>query len=64
VVYHTTASAPLQTDDIRRIEAAVLVDGTPDPVRFREAMVPLIVQACRGRLAQIVSVDGRATPLH
>jgi hypothetical protein len=49
--------------DLVMVEAAAtlaqfMVDGTPDPIRFRNAITPLIERACRGRKDCVVRAYG------
>lgn len=44
--------------DAEALLSQFMVDGMPDPVRFRRALVPVIEQACRGRRDCVVRAYG------
>lgn len=44
--------------DARDTLRSFMVDGTPDPVRFRNRLVPIIEQACRGRADCVIRAYG------
>jgi hypothetical protein len=52
------AAGELIMVDAGAVLAAFMVDGMPDPGRFKRAVVPLLEKACRGRSECVVRAYG------
>jgi hypothetical protein len=52
------AAGDLIMADAEAILARFMVDGMPDPARFRDAITPLIERACRGRKDCVIRAYG------
>ena len=52
------ANGELIVDDAARLLSRFMVDGVPDPTRFRRALIPLIERAGKGRAGCVIRAYG------